>query len=440
MKSSHLPEHEKYALIGAGPAGLAGARNLQRLNIPFAGFEAHIEVGGLWDISNPRSTMYESAHLISSKKMTEFKEFPMAEQVPDYPSHVHLREYFHGFARHFNLHQYFHFNTTVTKVEPAAEGWNVTLDTGETRRYRGVIIANGTLAEPNVPNFKGKFAGELLHSAKYKSAALFAGKRVLIIGAGNSGCDLAVDAVHHAKSTAISVRRGYHFVPKYILGRPADSIGGAVQLPAWLKQRVDAMLLKLFIGNPQRYGFPQPDHKLYESHPIVNSLVLYHLGHGDIRVKPDVSHFEGEHVCFVDGSREAFDLVLLATGYKLHYPFIAKEHLCWNGAAPRLYLNTFHPERDNLFVLGMIEAAGLGWQGRYEQAELVTRFIRACEKNSPEASRFRKIKRAPLPNLSGGYRYLKLERMAYYVHKSTYLALLRKHLKRFRQEQPEFKS
>lgn len=426
---------EKYALIGAGPAGLAGARNLQRMNIPFDGFEAHSDVGGLWDIDNPRSTMYESAHLISSKKMTEFKEYPMAEHVPDYPAHTHLREYFRGFAQHFNLRQHYRFNTAVTRVAPSAAGWSVTLHTGETQSYRGIILANGTLSEPNVPNFTGEFGGELLHSAHYKSAKLFAGKRVLLVGAGNSGCDLAVDAVHHAKSVAISVRRGYHFVPKYILGRPADSLGGVLKLPPWLKQKIDSALLKLFLGAPQQYGFPRPDHELYESHPIVNSLILYHLGHGDIAVKPDIASFAGKHVCFVDGSREEYDLVLLATGYKLHYPFIDKEHLNWNGAAPKLYLNAFHPMREDVFVLGMIEAAGIGWQGRYEQAELVARFIRAAQNNSRAAERFKQAKRAPLPNLSGGLRYLKVERMAYYVHKDSYLTLLRRHLKDFRKEQ-----
>lgn len=426
---------EKFALIGAGPAGLAGARNLQRMNIPFDGFEAYSDVGGLWDIANPRSTMYESAHLISSKKMTEFKEFPMAEHVPDYPAHTHLREYFRGFAEHFKLRQYYRFNTAATRIAPHEHGWSVTLHAGETQNYRGVIIANGTLSEPNVPQFQGKFTGELLHSAQYKSATLFAGKRVLIVGAGNSGCDIAVDAVHHARSVAMSVRRGYHFVPKYVLGRPADSLGGLFKLPAWLKQKIDGTLLKLFLGGPQRHGFPAPDHKLYESHPIVNSLVLYHLGHGDIAVKPDISHFEGKHVCFVDGSRAEYDLVLLATGYKLHYPFIDKEHLHWNGAAPQLYLNAFHPTRDDLFVLGMIEAAGIGWQGRYEQAELVARFIHAAQSNSRAAERFRQTKRAPLPNMSGGFHYLKVERMAYYVHKDSYLALLRRHLKDFRKEQ-----
>ena len=97
------PTHQQIALIGAGPSGLAGARNLQKHGIPFQGFEAHTDIGGLWNIGNPRSTVYESAHLISSKRTTEFSEFPMADSVADYPSHRELLQYFNAFADHFQL-------------------------------------------------------------------------------------------------------------------------------------------------------------------------------------------------------------------------------------------------------------------------------------------------------------------------------------------------
>src|SRR5690606_10426219 len=145
----------------------------------------------------------------------------------------------------------------------------------------------GTLAEPNIPRFEGSFSGEIWHTSKYKSATQLAGKRVLIVGAGNSGCDIAVDAVHHARSVDISVRRGYYFVPKYVFGQPADSVGGKLTLPPWLKQRIDSTILKWFTGDPVRFGFPKPDYRMYESHPVVNSLILYHIGHGDVGVRPD---------------------------------------------------------------------------------------------------------------------------------------------------------
>ena len=319
---------------------------------------------------------------------------------------------------------------------PEGDFWRIETEKGESELFQGVIIANGTLSEPNIPQFPGKFTGDLIHSAQYKSPKIFEGKRVLIIGAGNSGCDIAVDAVHYAKSVSISVRRGYHFVPKYIFGKPADTLGGLFKLPPRLKQFADGMILKLFTGDPVKFGFPKPDHKIYESHPIVNSLVLYYIGHGDIEVKSDIASFEGKVVHFTDDSEASYDLVLLATGYKLHYPFIDRSLLNWQGNRPGLYLHIFHPERDNIFVMGLIEAAGIGWQGRYWQGELIAKFISANEKNLPEADNFRKVKRNIDVDLSGGYRYLKLDRMSYYVHKETYLRYLHKHLQEFGKIKP----
>lgn len=422
------------ALIGAGPSGLAAARNLQKLNLPFVGFEAHADVGGLWNIENPRSTVYHSAHLISSKHTTEFLEFPMDKEVADYPSHREMRQYFLDFASHFGLHDAFRFGCRVDKVEPlddsASPPWRVTWTSADgvchSEVFGGVIIANGTLAEPNLPDFEGHFTGELLHTAAYKHPRMFEGKRVLVVGAGNSGCDIAVDAVHYADSVDLSVRRGYYFVPKYVFGKPADTIGGKLKLPHWLKQKIDATVLQWFTGNPTRFGLPKPDYRMYESHPVVNSLVLHHIGHGDIGVRPDIAWLDGRTVHFKDGSARDYDLVLCATGYRLHYPFIARELLNWQGMAPRLYLNIFPPRHDNLAVMGMIEASGIGWQGRYEQAELVARFFKAQADGSPRADVLRRAKAGVLPDLSGGYRYLKLERMAYYVHKDTYREAVRR--------------
>ena len=424
-----LPTQEMIALIGAGPSGLAGARNLQKLGIAFQGFEAYTDVGGLWNIANPRSTVYESAHLISSKRTTEFAEFPMADSVADYPSHRELCRYFADFADHFDLRRHFRFGVRVERVEPVrpedpATPWRVTLRNKEgaleSAEYKGVVIANGTLAEPNLPKFEGQFAGELLHTSQYKSAEQFKGKRVLLIGAGNSGCDIAVDAVHYADSIDISVRRGYYFVPKYVFGKPADTLGGKKPLPRWLKQKVDSVILKWFTGDPVRFGFPRPDYKMYESHPIVNSLILHHLGHGDIHVKPDIARFDGRTVHFKDGSQQDYDMVLLATGYNLHYPFIDKAHLNWEGMAPKLYMNILAPRYQRLAVLGMVEASGLGWQGRYEQAELVARYFKGLDGQTSAAQRMQTAVAGPPPDLTGGYRYLQLERMAYYVNKDAY--------------------
>ncbi|MEH0166469.1 flavin-containing monooxygenase [Roseateles microcysteis] len=430
---SEQDTRQQVALIGAGPSGLAAARNLQKAGLPFQGFEAYSDVGGLWNIANPRSTVYESAHLISSKRMTEFSEFPMDDSVADYPSHKELQRYFAAFADKFGLRQHYRFSTRVQRVEPVGNGpaplWRVSwLDAagGEhSAEFKAVVIANGTLAEPNMPRFEGNFTGELHHTSAYKSAEMFKDKRVLIIGAGNSGCDIAVDAVHYAKSVDISVRRGYYFVPKYVFGKPADTIGGKITLPPWLKQRIDSRILQWFTGDPVRFGFPKPEYRMYESHPVVNSLILHHIGHGDVKVRPDIARFEGQTVHFKDGSSRDYDLVLAATGYQLHYPFISRELLNWQGMAPQLYLNIFAPRFTNLAVIGMVEASGLGWQGRYEQAELVARFLKAQASEPAKAAGFAAKLTGPAPDLSGGYRYLKLERMAYYVNKDVYRRTVR---------------
>ena len=418
----------RYAVIGAGPSGLAAARALQKRGIDVDGYEASHDVGGLWDISNPRSTMYESAHLISSRTTTEFTDFPMRSTV-DYPGHRVLHEYFRDFAEHFDLRALFRFDTRVSRLEPRDGGWDLTAagpDGEQTRWYAGVVLANGTLAEPNIPSFPGTFAGELLHTSAYKSPSQLTGKRVLLIGAGNSGCDIAVDAVHHAASIDMSVRRGYYFVPRYLFGKPSDTLNQGKPLPARLKQALDSRVLRAFTGDPVRFGFPKPDYRIYESHPIVNTLILNHLGQGDLRIRADVARFDGDTVHFRDGTSDDYDLVLLATGYTLDYPFVDRAHLQWRGAAPRLFLNIFPASFNGLYVMGMVEASGIGWQGRYEQADLLASYLRAVEQDPEAAARFRaRVTGAPWPDLTGGYHYLGLDRMAYYVNKDAYRGAVR---------------
>lgn len=424
-----------YAVIGAGPTGLAAARVLQKHGLPFTGFELHADVGGLWDIENPQSTVYESAHLISSKRMTEFAAFPMRDEVAPYPPHHELKRYFREFAERFDLRRHYEFSTRVLRCLPAeGGGWDITTEhagASRTRRFAALLIATGTLHHPHQPPLPGNFTGELLHSAQYKRPDIFAGKRVLVVGCGNSGADIAVDAVRQARSVDLSVRRGYWFLPKFLKGRPIDTFGGLIRLPRPLKQRLDGLLLRLVVGRPSDYGLPDPDYRLYESHPVMNSLVLHHLAHGDITPRRDVTGVDGRRVTFADGATAEYDLILQATGYALHYPFIDRAALNWHeGAAPRLFLNAFHPEDDSLFLLGMVEASGLGWQGRYEQAELVALYLKRLAERHPAALALQRAKRERYAErVDGGYKYLGVDRMAYYVHKDSYLKEVRRHIR-----------
>lgn len=423
-----------YAVIGAGPSGLAAARNLFRYGVPFVGFELHGDVGGLWDIENPHSTMYESAHLISSKFTTAFDDFPMGDDVAAYPSHRDMRTYFRNYATHFDLYRHFRFHTRVVAVVPQGDRWLVTSEHhGEqvTELFDGVLFANGTLHKPNIPTLRGQFDGEILHAAKYKTADQLKDKRVLIVGCGNSGADIAVEAVHHATSVDISLRRGYYFLPKFVGGRPIDTLGGAIKLPIKLKQRTDAALIRAIVGQPSDYGLPNPDYKLYESHVVMNTLILHHVGQGDIRPRRDIASVDGHTVRFKDGESGDYDVILLATGYKLHYPFIDRRHLNWPAerGAPALYLNIFNPQHPTLFMLGMIEATGLGWEGRSKQSELVAMLLRQRMQRAQAARQFEEtVAREATLRIDGGLTYLALDRMAYYVHKDSYLAALQRHM------------
>lgn len=431
-----------YAIIGAGPMGLASARNLQKLGIPFIGFEQHSDVGGLWDIDNPHSTMYDSAHLISSKRMTEFAEFPMDDSVAPYPHHSEMRRYFHDYASHFQLRRHYEFNTRVIELTPDGDGWILLSERDgvqQRRRFDGVLIANGTLHKPNIPGLPGQFSGELMHSADYRSPEVFKGKRVLLVGCGNSGADIAVDAVHHAASVDISLRRGYYFLPKFVRGRPIDTLGGKRRLPRPLKQRVDAAMIRMILGKPSDYGLPDPDYRMYESHPVVNSLILHHLGHGDITPRRDIAAIDGHRVRFADGASAEYDLILQATGYQLDYPFIERRHLNWPESedAPQLYMNIFHPQYDNLFMMGMIEATGLGWEGRNQQARLVALYLHHRQAGSQAVAALDQARQNRAgERLDGGYRYIKLARMAYYVNKEVYLAALHRHIAELEQALP----
>ena len=250
---------------------------------------------------------------------------------------------------------------------------------------------------------------------------------MLIIGAGNSGCDIAVDAVHYAASVEMSVRRGYYFVPRYLFGRPSDTLNQGKPLPAPIKQFIDRRVLQAFTGDPVRFGFPKPDYKIYESHPIVNTLILNHLGQGDLQIRADIDGSTARTVHFRDGSSGEYDTVLLATGYTLDYPFVSREELNWDGLLAAHFLNIFPPSFNGLYVMGMLKASGIGWQGRYEQAELIAAYLSALSE--------RRLERRGLPAprdrraVAGPHRRLQvlgLERMSYYVNKDAYRRAVRK--------------
>jgi hypothetical protein len=416
---------DRVCIVGAGPSGLVVARQLRAAGVPFDLFEKHSGPGGIWDPANVGTPIYRSAHFISSRYSSGFYAHPMPESFPDYPSWRDLLSYITQFAVDEGLDDLVTYNSTVERAHLEEDGtWSVTVN-GRRRRYRALVAAPGVTWHPNIPELAGQesFTGEIRHSSTYSDPSEFSGKQVVVIGAGNSGVDIACDAAANADATIISLRRGYRFLPKHVFGVPLDmfmNYGGeppaGVTLPADPNELVDAI-----VGDLTRLGLPKPDHQVLESHPIVNDQILHHLRHGDIAAKPDVECLDGDEVVFVDGSREKADLVLLATGYEYRLPFLDPELLEWNQGHPQLYLNIFSRTVDSLYVVGFIEFADAAYKRFEEMAQLVAMDLTL---SGEYKAAFREMKRSHRPDLRGGQHYIESPRHANYVETHTYQHVL----------------
>ncbi|MEV3907462.1 flavin-containing monooxygenase [Streptomyces canus] len=422
MKESQLDT----CVIGAGPAGLAVARALAERNLPYTHLERHTGSGGIWDIDSPGSPMYESAHFISSRTLSGFGGFPMPDHFADYPPHRQVLSYLRSFADAYGLSDRIEFGVEVENVERNADGtWTVTRADGRDSVHGQVVVCTGSQWHPNIPELPGEFSGEVRHTVGYRSAEELRGKRVLVVGAGNSGCDIACDAARSADHAVISMRRGYWFIPKHLFGRPVDTIANSgPHLPMWLAQRVFGALLRIINGDPTRLGLPKPDHKLFETHPAINSMLIHHLQHGDITAKPGIARTEGRTVYFTDGTSDDFDLVLLATGY-VHKVPVAQRYF-GDEQHPDLYLSSFSREHEGLFGIGFVETNAGAYQLFDMQAQLIAGYLHDVRHQRPNAERFAQRIRADRPDLSGGLKFVDSPRHTGYVDSGAFVKYLGK--------------
>jgi cation diffusion facilitator CzcD-associated flavoprotein CzcO len=422
-------------VVGAGPSGLVTVKALRDVEIACDCLEREDDVGGNWYFGSAASSVYSGTRLISSKRLTELADFPMPEAFPPYPSHQQALTYLREYAQRFDLYASITLGKSVTRVEPASSGWHVHV-AGEAspRVYERVILASGHHWSPRWPNYPGKFVGEILHARDFKHPDVLRGKRVLVVGAGNSGCDIAVEAAQHAESALISMRRGYHFLPKFLAGFPVDAMGLWLQqwgVPLAVRRLIAWRYSRIALGDPQLFGVPKPDHRLFETHPIVNSQLLYYLGHGAIRVKPDIAELAGDTVRFQDGTSEPLDMIIYATGYDVSFPYIDQQHLNWRDGLPQLFLHAFHPQRDDLAVIGMIQPNGALWPLAELQAKIAAAFISAARDGRLSAAWFGKLKAQSSPAAASGIRFDRSPRHALEVDYYAFRQCLRNILKRF---------
>jgi dimethylaniline monooxygenase (N-oxide forming) len=360
----------RVCVIGAGSSGIASCQVLHARGVDFDCIEKGSQVGGNWrfDNDNGMSSAYESLFINTSRRIMEYATYPMPESYPDYPHHTQIAAYFDDYVDHFGFRDKIRFRTEVTHVARADDGWEVTfrpVDGGEqeTRRYDHVMVANGHHWDPRwpEPEFPGEFDGEVTHAHYYRNSKGYEGKNVLVLGIGNSACDIAVETSRVSNKTFLAMRRGAWIVPKYIGSKPVDELADTIvtRLPLRLQQFLLGRLLKWAQGDLTSFGLPEPDHRPGSAHPTVSSDLLPRIGHGRIEVKPNIERLEGDSVRFTDGSVEKVDKIVYCTGYKISFPFFDHDLLDPSGDNRiELYRRVEHPDLPGLHFIGLIQPLG----------------------------------------------------------------------------------
>jgi cation diffusion facilitator CzcD-associated flavoprotein CzcO len=371
----------KIAIIGAGCSGLAAIKALTETGLTdLVCFEKSSQLGGNWVFTagEGHSSVCETTHIISSKQLSKFSDFPMPDDYPDYPSHRQVLAYFEAYADKFDLKKYIRFNTSVRKAEKIAnEKWQLQLEDGTSQVFDYLLIANGHHSVPRHPQWAKDFTGQYLHSHGFKNNRGLEGKRVLVVGAGNSGCDCAVEASRVAANVDMSVRSAQYIVPKFFMGKPTDTFAkNLIWLPQSIQNIVHKLSLKIQVGDYADYGLPRPNFPVTSAHPTVNSELLDKIRHGKVHPCAGIEKIEGNKVVFLDGKTEEYDVLIAATGYKSALPFFDKSVIDWEDATTiPLYLRMFHPAHKSLFFIGLVQPQGAVWPLSEAQSCLVAKFI-----------------------------------------------------------------
>ncbi len=367
----------RICVIGAGPCGLTTIKNLLAAGLDnVICYDDGEAIGGNWVFTDDpnRMSVYELTHLISSLPRSLFEDFPAQPGLPTFPSHREMRAYFESYAAHFKLAPYIRLRSRVEHATLRDDGrWSIRLSgmVGE-ELFEHLIVCSGHHRVPHMPVYPGRFTGESLHSCDYKRAERFRGKRVLVVGGGNSGCDIVVDVARVARRACLSMRRAGYIVPKVILGRPVDAQYQRAQaVPRVFRQRVLRALLRVAIGPPERYGLPAPSCGPLEMHPTLNSEILPTLTDGTVLPRVGIQYLDGNNVHFRDGKVEAFDSIIWATGFETSLPFLDASVVDWDvSQPPPLYLKMMHPRIPSIYFIGLFQPIGCIWRLADHQARI----------------------------------------------------------------------
>ncbi|XP_071607357.1 flavin-containing monooxygenase 5-like [Heliangelus exortis] len=372
---------KRVAIVGGGPSGLCAIKACLQEGLEPVCFERTRDIGGLWRFEEHpeegRASIYRSVIINTSKEMMCYSDFPIPEDFPNYMHNSKIMEYFYMYARHFDLLRHIRFRTSVCHISKcpnfATTGqWEVVTESEgkkETSVFDAVLVCTGHHTDAHLPlsSFPGieKFKGNYLHSRDYKDSHDFTDKRVVVIGIGNSGSDLAVEISHTAKQVFLSTRRGaWVFNRVGDQGYPTDTVI-TTRMKIFLKYLLSSSMVNRLVEKQLNARFDhalyglKPKHRILDQHPTINDDLPNCIISGRVQVKPNIKEFTETSAIFEDGTREDIDAVVFATGYSFSFPFL-ESYVKVVDNQISLYKLMFLPEleKPTLAFIGLIQPLG----------------------------------------------------------------------------------
>ncbi len=304
-------------IIGAGPAGLAVAGRLRKMGEDFEVVEQSNKIAFSWQ------NHYDRLCLHTVKQLSHLPHLPFPEDYPLYVPRLDLVRYYENYAKEFNIKP--HFNESVISIEKIDDQWITTTKTGKSYTSENVVIGTGVNRVPHYPTWEGQdsFKGEIVHSRDYKNPKPFLGKKVLVVGMGNTGSELALDLAEHNVDSTISVRSPITIVPRDLNGRPVQLTAKTLaKLPFGLGDWLGTMIRKVVFRGLDKFGLPlskvHPAVQLRETGktPIIDLGTVDYIRAGKIQVVRNFSKFTPNGVVLETGEEKNFDAVILSTGYR----------------------------------------------------------------------------------------------------------------------------
>jgi thioredoxin reductase len=368
----------KNTIIGAGPGGLAVAGRLAKLGIPFEIIEMENAVASTW------INHYDRLHLHTAKELSALPHLPYPEDYPLYVPKEQVVEYMANYAKHFNINP--HFGEKVVLIKEVDGKWLTTTDSGKIFQSENVIVGTGFNRIPNGPIWQGmdKFKGFLQHSKDYKNGKALNGKKVLLIGMGNTGAELAIDLYENGAEPYISTRGAINIVKRDIGGRPTQYTAIKLQkLPNWLYDFIAVVIRRFTIGDLSKYGIKTPEIppskqlREFGKTPIIDLGTVDLVKQGKVKILSGIDYFKAHSIVFKDGQEMDFDAVILATGYKSQVADFVEDmtHVLNHLGEPKAPII---PERKGLYFIGFGAYAGGILRSIKMNSETIVEHISSC--------------------------------------------------------------